>query len=155
MDIKDNDDIAQWTIVTTIGNGPGKRYGHTLNYVKPFLIVFGGNTGTSNDNDVWILATDTMQLSWVKLDIESEALPNPRVYHAAGLCTKGNAQGMLIIFGGRDSKDNALNDAWGLRKHRDGRWDWIKAPYKNEVPKSRYNVYKSLLYSIIFFLLVT
>lgn len=33
-----------------------------------------------------------------------------------------------------------MNDTWGLRKHRDGRWDWVKAPYKSSgvVPTSRY-----------------
>jgi len=25
-----------------------------------------------------------------------------------------------------------LFDIWGLRKHRDGRWDWVKAPYKSQ-----------------------
>lgn len=43
---------------------------------------------------------------------------------------------MMIIFGGRDGKGNSLNDSWGLRRHRDGSWDWVEAPYKNntEVP---------------------
>ena len=48
---------------------------------------------------------------------------------------------MMIVFGGRDQSENALNDTWGLRRHRDGRWDWVVAPYKGEItPKNRYNV---------------
>jgi protein phosphatase len=47
---------------------------------------------------------------------------------------------MMIIFGGRDSSENALNDTWGLRRHRKGNWDWVSAPYKTEGPKNRYNV---------------
>ena len=36
---------------------------------------------------------------------------------------------MLVIFGGRpQDRSQALNDIWGLRKHRDGSWDWTKAP---------------------------
>ena len=33
-----------------------------------------------------------------------------------------------------------MKDTWGLRRHRDGRWDWIKAPYKSnsEEPLARY-----------------
>lgn len=39
----------------TVGATPGKRYGHTMVYSRPFLLVFGGNTGTVAVNDVWIL----------------------------------------------------------------------------------------------------
>ncbi len=45
---------------------------------------------------------------------------------------------MMVIFGGRTTDNSALNDTWGLRRHRDGRWDWVKAPYKNEKPSARY-----------------
>ena len=37
---------------------------------------------------------------------------------------------MIVIFGGRYGNQNnqlALNDTWGLRRHRDGPWDWVKA----------------------------
>ena len=52
----------------------------------------------------------------------------------------GSAMGMMVIFGGRTNDQSALNDTWGLRRHRDGRWDWIKAPYKQNVeePLARY-----------------
>ena len=32
--------------------------------------------------------------------------------------------GMIVIFGGRSHNNMAMNDIWGLRKHRDGSWDW-------------------------------
>ena len=38
---------------------------------------------------------------------------------------------MMVIFGGRGADGNPLNDTWGLRKHRDNRLDWMKAPYRN------------------------
>lgn len=52
----------------------------------------------------------------------------------------GSATGMMVIFGGRTHDQGALKDTWGLRRHRDGRWDWIKAPYKSnsEEPLARY-----------------
>jgi protein phosphatase len=47
---------------------------------------------------------------------------------------------MMVIFGGRTADQSALKDTWGLRRHRDGRWDWVKAPYKpnTEEPLARY-----------------
>jgi len=52
----------------------------------------------------------------------------------------GSATGMMVIFGGRTGDQGALKDTWGLRRHRDGRWDWIKAPYKSngDDPLARY-----------------
>ncbi len=46
---------------------------------------------------------------------------------------------MIIIFGGRGDKNAPLNDCWGLRRHRSGNWDWVKAPYTKEYePKKRF-----------------
>lgn len=33
---------------------------------------------------------------------------------------------MMIAFGGRDNTGVTCKEIWGLRKHRDGRWDWTK-----------------------------
>lgn len=55
------------------------------------------------------------------------------------VCREGPASGMLVIFGGRDSNSRSLCDAWGLRQHRDGRWDWLEAPCrKHTIPEARY-----------------
>ena len=47
---------------------------------------------------------------------------------------------MVVIFGGRNADQRALNDAWGLRTHHDNTWDWVKAPYKpgGVIPLGRY-----------------
>lgn len=47
---------------------------------------------------------------------------------------------MLVVFGGRTTDQSPLDDTWGLRKHRDGRLDWVKAPYKagGKLPNARY-----------------
>ena len=47
---------------------------------------------------------------------------------------------MVVAFGGRSNDSQALTDTWGLRRHRDGRWDWVRAPYKadKEMPIGRY-----------------
>lgn len=46
----------------------------------------------------------------------------------------------MVCFGGRTTDQSSLQDTWGLRRHRDGRWDWVKAPYKSqsEGPIPRY-----------------
>ena len=126
-------------IVPVVGSTPGRRYGHTIIFSKPHLLVFGGNTGQEAVNDVWCLSVEKAQFQWVKLDC-GKAQPPVRVYHSAALCSTGSATGMMVIFGGRTSDQSSLNDSWGLRKHRDGRWDWVKAPYKpqTEGPIARY-----------------
>ena len=49
---------------------------------------------------------------------------------------------MMVVFGGRTADGAALNDTFGFRRHRDGTWDWARAPYRNstEAPKQRYQV---------------
>ena len=37
--------MGVWAVVPVVGTTPGRRYGHCLTFTKPFLIVFGGNTG--------------------------------------------------------------------------------------------------------------
>lgn len=124
------DEVGSWQTVPVIGTTPGRRYGHTMVLIKPFLIVFGGNTGQEPVNDVWSFNLEKSPYSWSKLECSSEQ-PCVRVYHSSALCTTGSANGMMVTFGGRTADQSALNDTWGLRRHRDGRWDWVKAPYKN------------------------
>lgn len=111
------------------GQTPGKRYGHSLVYYKPFFILFGGNLNNEVANDVWIFNSETTPLVWNKLDITGE-VPQPRIYHSAAVCSYGGANGMMVVFGGRKKNGQHLNDMWGLRKHRSGVWDWMKAPYR-------------------------
>ena len=89
-------------IVPVVGKTPGRRYGHTIVFSKPYLIVFGGNTGTEPVNDVWVLNVDKAPFSWTPLtDLEKADQPCVRAYHAASLCTTGSATGMMVTFGGR------------------------------------------------------
>ena len=117
------------------GPTPGKRYGHSLVYYKPFFILFGGNLNNEVANDVWIFNSEQQPFHWTKLDIKGD-LPQPRIYHSAAVCTYGGANGMMVVFGGRKKNGQNLNDMWGLRKHRNGVWDWMKAPYRG-TPQDR------------------
>jgi protein phosphatase len=44
--------------------------------------------------------------------------------------------GLLLLCGGRSEKGQPLNDAYGLARHRDGRWEWASAP--SNMPVGRY-----------------
>jgi protein phosphatase len=135
LDLKNGEQNAEWIVVPVKGQTPGRRYGHTLVFLKPYLILFGGNYGNEPVNDVWIFNSEVQPLQWNKLDIQSDS-PPARVYHTSAVCNTGFANGMMVIYGGRKKDGIVLNDMWGLRKHRSGTWDWTKAPYKGN-PKDR------------------
>ena len=122
-------------IVPVVGRTPSRRYGHTIVFSKPYLIVFGGNTGTEPVNDVWCLNVDKAPFTWEQLRMAGNEKPCVRAYHASALCNTGSASGMMVTFGGRTADQSALKDTWGLRRHRDGRWDWVQAPYKAGSPE--------------------
>jgi protein phosphatase len=119
-------------------------------YFKPYLIVFGGNLGNKVTNDVWIINIDDGILEWTKLDTDGES-PCARMYHATAVCRHGGAAGMIIIYGGRSDGQIALNDTWGLRRHRNKKWDWAKAPYTSgytPVKRFQVNLFINNLYKL-------
>lgn len=113
-----------------LGGAPGRRYGHTMVFNKPLLIVCGGNNGAQTVNDIWILDVEHSPFQWSEVAVQGHKAPVPRVYHSAEVCREGPAAGMMVIFGGRTQDNRSLKDIWGLRQHRDGRWDWVEAPIK-------------------------
>ena len=131
IDINSNNDnnnkdseLGVWKLININGPSPGKRYGHTLTYMKQYFILIGGNGINGLSNDAWLIDIAQKELYWLKIQIDNQnMIPCPRLYHSSGICEKGNAKDILIVFGGRDQKEQALNDIWGLRKHRNGKWD--------------------------------
>jgi hypothetical protein len=63
---------GSWVTVPVIGTTPGRRYGHVMVFIKPFLLVQGGNTGTEPVSDVWSLNLEKSPYSWSKLECPSE-----------------------------------------------------------------------------------
>lgn len=53
LQLRNGEEEAQWMIIPVAGETPGRRYGHTLVFKSPYLILFGGNDGKDNLNDVW------------------------------------------------------------------------------------------------------
>eukprot|EP00826_Nyctotherus_ovalis_P053268 TRINITY_DN6896_c0_g1_i26.p1 TRINITY_DN6896_c0_g1~~TRINITY_DN6896_c0_g1_i26.p1 ORF type:complete len:746 (-),score=105.30 TRINITY_DN6896_c0_g1_i26:17-2254(-) len=128
LDLQQGEDQAQWVKVPVAGKTPGKRYGHSMTLCKPYLYLFGGNTGTVPANDLWCVNVEE-PFTWAKVQCSSEC-PPVRVYHSAAECLSGSAARMLMIFGGRTVDQSTLNDTWGLRRNSDGTCDWVKAPYR-------------------------
>ena len=64
LDLRNGDSATQWMIVPVIGKTPGRRYGHTIVFNKPNLLIFGGNTNVDQVNDVWCLNVDKAPFSW-------------------------------------------------------------------------------------------
>lgn len=114
LDIKGG--VGIWNIASIKHKTPGKRYGHSLVYLLPHLVVFGGNDQTRVLNDLWILNVQKKPLAWCQIECKGE-IPKPRDYHSTSLCSSGISTGMIVIFGGRDEKRVALNDCWGLVRH--------------------------------------
>ena len=119
-------------------------------FSKPYVIIFGGNLGNKLSNEVWIANIEKVpKISWVLLDTKGN-VPSPRMYSAFALCKYGGASNMIILFGGRGDKNTPLNDCWGLRRHRSGNWDWVKAPYTKEYePKRRFQHTISFYYNFL------
>lgn len=133
LDIR-NEERSQWMAVPVLGPTPGRRYGHTMIFNKPLLIVFGGNNGQQAECDIWVLDVERSPFQWNEVSVMHTRCPLPRVYHSAEVCREGPAAGMMVVFGGRTPDNRSLKDTWGLRQHRDGRWDWVEAPTKRGVP---------------------
>ena len=124
----------------TNGHSPGPRYGHSLNFIKPYFVLFGGNFNPSLSNDVWIVNITEKIGEWKKIIFQNDFGPSPRLYHISQICNFGKYQNKLIIFGGRDSNENPLNDVWILELNKEGDWNWERAFVKNnEELAPRYN----------------
>lgn len=153
LTINFEDRKSEWTKYENCGTKPGSRYGHTLCYYKPYLLIIGGNVSNVISNEVWICSlanfTSNKVISWSLLDC-GKTLPSPRMYHATALCKYGGANNMIILFGGRGEKNAALNDCWGLRRHRNGTWDWVCAPYTREyIPHKRFQHTVNFFYNFL------
>ncbi|CAA7053336.1 unnamed protein product [Microthlaspi erraticum] len=122
----------RWHRVVVQGPGPGPRYGHVMALVgQRYLMAIGGNDGKRPLADVWALDTAAKPYEWRKLEPEGEG-PPPCMYATAS----ARSDGLLLLCGGRDANSVPLASAYGLAKHRDGRWEWAIAPGVS--PSARY-----------------
>ncbi|KAH9627428.1 hypothetical protein KSS87_012078 [Heliosperma pusillum] len=144
----------RWHRVVVQGPGPGPRYGHVMALVgQRYLMCIGGNDGKRPLADVWALDTAAKPYEWRKLEPEGEGPPPCMLLHFLYELQKyfqspnftvadryatasARSDGLLLLCGGRDANSVPLASAYGLAKHRDGRWEWAIAPGVS--PSSRY-----------------
>ncbi|KAK4765152.1 hypothetical protein SAY86_026242 [Trapa natans] len=109
----------RWHRVVVQGPGPDPRYGHVMALVgQRYLMAIGGNDAAK-------------PYEWRKLEPEGEG-PPPCMYATASV----RSDGLLLLCGWRGANSVPLASAYGLAKHRDGRWEWAIAPGVS--PSSRY-----------------
>ena len=115
---KDNETEGEWSKIETKGETPGQRYGHSLNYLKPYVILFGGNLNPILMNDLWLMNLEHKEKDfyWIKINVEKKEklIPMKRLYHSSCVCQEGKYKEKLIIFGGRNEQNKPLNDLWIL-----------------------------------------
>ena len=152
LETKTNLNDWTWHKIINKGKGPGKRYGHTILYYKPYLLIIGGLLSDNkcakeiyfayiNENNIF------NSIYWELLKINDNFLiPCPRMYHACSFYKYGDFKNTIIIYGGRDVNNNSLNDIWLLRRYSDKSWYWEKISYKN-----KYNPYKRFYHTIELF----
>ena len=128
LNIKDENE-GEWKKIKTKGDTPGERYGHSLTYLSPYFVLFGGNFNPNLSNDVWIININenTDYYQWIKINYinDKDNMPIERLYHSSEMCNYGKYKNKLIIFGGRNSKNIPLNDLWCL-DIKDNKGEWIK-----------------------------
>ena len=139
---------ANWMQVPIEGQTPGPRYGHSMVYIYPNLILFGGssNAGQNKKNiimkDVWIFPTDKTPFNWIRLDTEGNSILTARLYHTACTYQKLNGENeSLVLFGGRDSQNVSLKDLCLLTKQKDSnsfQWTFINPKNSEPAPISRH-----------------
>ena len=142
FDMSKGEDKSIWMIIPTVGPNPGKRYGHSLNFISPYVVLFGGNNGNRRLNDVWIFSISVTPFSWSKLDFKDD-IPSPRDFHSTSECHIQNRSSMIIVFGGRSKDKASENELWGLRRNQKGKWKWIKEKsqtLQNPLLNKRYKV---------------
>lgn len=106
------------------GSTPGLRYGHSMVYILPILILYGGSGKSEIMNDIWVLSTDKVPFKWEKVSILGT--PNSRVYHTANLFKPHGNPEMMIVFGGRDKDNKSIADISGIKKSNNSSdWEWI------------------------------
>ena len=116
--------------VMVAGAGPSARYAHTLALVaNRFLVAMGGNDGKATLSDAWALDTSEKPYQWKKIS-DAGDMPSARMYATAA----ARSDGLLLLCGGRDESGTPLGDAYGLARHRDGRWEWATAPGDTPFP---------------------
>ena len=152
LNLKDESE-GEWTKIKTLGETPGERYGHSLTYLTPYFILFGGNCNPNLSNDIWVINVNNKNenYEWIKINYinDKNNIPVERLYHSSQVCNFGKYKDKLIIFGGRDSKNNPLNDLWAL-EIKENKGEWTKL-FHNENKKDNNSLTPRINHTMLFY----
>jgi hypothetical protein len=108
-----------WKKLTSIGDLPNARLGHTLVEMdKNLYVLFGGLDNKKKDgkirpnNQVYTLKVNAKEESvWTEITCDGDEIPMPRSNHAA--CKIDNTN--MFVFGGLYSSNQRFNDVHILK----------------------------------------
>ena len=110
-----------WSRILPTGAGPVRRDAcGALDSLGGRLLVFGGNDGQHDQNDVWTL-TLAGTPAWTRLN-PSGVAPSPR-RSATAVVDRGRNR--LLVIGGRDSTDAPVDEIWSLSLAGGGAWSQL------------------------------
>ena len=127
-------DRPRWHRVMVSGPGPSARYAHTLYQWRridgtPSAAAAAAAVKTEEEKSQGGGAASS---SSAAATTATPDYPAPRMYASAA----ARSDGLLLLCGGRGADGAPLDDAFGLARHRDGRWEWAAAP--GTMPGARY-----------------
>ncbi len=119
-----------WTDLRPSGTLPSGRFACSIAYdpASRRLIMFGGNDGTTRLGDTW--AYDLAANTWTELK-PSGTLPLGRAGHVMVYDPAGR---QLIMFGGRSTETELLNDTWAYDPAGNS---WAKLSPSGNLPPAR------------------
>ncbi|EUD66528.1 hypothetical protein C922_03162 [Plasmodium inui San Antonio 1] len=137
-----------WVHVQTVGRKPNSRYGHTLDFLYPHLVLFGGNEHISDDeetffckNDLWVLnikkgkrkctkseRKKTLYFAWQEVEYQS-VNPLGRYFHATTVWYDvKNKMNKLILYGGKMRKKTSVSNRLLALQNYGNKWRWSILP---------------------------
>ena len=110
---------ATWNACESAGEPPEPRYGHSATIQGTNLVVFGGQGGKDQFNDVHVLdVSDPAAYMWSQPTV-SGVPPSVRSAHLALPITKPKPE-RVLIHGGFNRDERCLGDAYFLKVNKDG-----------------------------------
>eukprot|EP00656_Telonema_subtile_P042523 TRINITY_DN481_c0_g1_i2.p1 TRINITY_DN481_c0_g1~~TRINITY_DN481_c0_g1_i2.p1 ORF type:complete len:481 (+),score=102.22 TRINITY_DN481_c0_g1_i2:172-1614(+) len=111
-----------WRAMST-PTSPGPLTGHTAIHYGDRMLVFGGNNGSDEQNDLWMLSADSGNMTsaaWSRI-APVGPWPSPRQQHSATLVQVPGQSDVMIVYGGCEGEAcrdvctaAALGDVWSL-----------------------------------------
>ncbi|KJP86638.1 hypothetical protein AK88_03742 [Plasmodium fragile] len=147
-----------WVHIQTVGRKPNSRYGHTLDFLYPHLVLFGGNENVCDDeetffckNDLWVLnikkgktkytkneRKKILYFQWQEVEYQS-VNPLGRYFHATTVWYDvENKMNNLILYGGKMRKKTSVSNRLLTLQYYGNKWRWSILPvYVNPLNENR------------------